>query len=106
MLKSNLIDSLSTKQSHFNVRDISLAVNSIVDTMIDALGHGERIEIRGFGSFALHYRAPRQAHNPKTGQKLTTQPKYAVHFKPGKEMRERINASRHIPISVSEEEEQ
>jgi integration host factor subunit beta len=54
---------------------------------------------RIFGSFCLHYRPPRKAHNPKTGEKLVTEPKHAVHFKPGKELREQVNASRHIPLS-------
>jgi integration host factor subunit beta len=104
MLKSSLIDRLAQKQVHLTVKDISLAINSIVDLMIDTLSKNERIEIRGFGSFALRYRKPRRAHNPKTGQKLRTKPKYAVHFKPGKEMREKVNASSHLPIIPADDE--
>ncbi len=62
--------------------------------MSEALIHGQRIEIRGFGSFSLHYRPPRNAHNPKTGEKVVTEAKYSPHFKPGKELRERVNSSR------------
>ena len=79
-------------------KEIAQAVNGIIEQMSDILASGGRIEIRGFGSFCLHYRPPRRAHNPKTGEKLITQPKYAVHFKPGKEVREKVNASRHIPL--------
>jgi integration host factor subunit beta len=62
--------------------------------MSEALIQGKRIEIRGFGSFSLHFRPPRRAHNPKTGQKVVTEAKYSPHFKPGKELRERVNASK------------
>jgi len=73
--------------------------------MSTILSQGGRIEIRGFGSFNLHFRPPRRAHNPKTGEKLVTNPKYAVHFKPGKELREKVNGNRHLPIeNVSQAE--
>lgn len=65
--------------------------------MSQTLGHGERIEIRGFGSFCLHYRPPRRAHNPKTGERVFTQAKYTPHFKPGKDLRDRVNDST-VPI--------
>jgi integration host factor subunit beta len=61
--------------------------------MSDILAAGERIEIRGFGSFSLHYRAPRTGRNPKTGESVTLEGKYVPHFKPGKEMRDRVNES-------------
>lgn len=98
LIKSQLIAELSQALSHLPEKDIALAVNTIIEQMSDVLSRGGRIEIRGFGSFSLHYRPPRRAHNPKTGEKLITAPKYAVHFKPGKELRERINANRHVPI--------
>ena len=63
----------------------------ILDHMSDALARGERIEIRGFGSFSLHYRAPRVGRNPKTGEPVSLPGKYVPHFKPGKELRERVN---------------
>ncbi len=105
LIKSQLIGELSKNFPHLPEKDIALAVNHIIEHMSDILSQGGRIEIRGFGSFNLHYRPPRRAHNPKTGEKLITNPKYAVHFKPGKEMRERVNANRNIPIEqVSREE--
>jgi len=98
MIKSELIDLISKQQLHLSEKDIASSVSSIIDQMSAVLSANERIEIRGFGSFSLHYRPPRKAHNPKTGHKLITEPKYAVHFKPGKDMRERVNASQHLPI--------
>lgn len=98
LIKSQLIAEISKKLSHLPEKDIALSINSIIEQMSDLLSNGGRIEIRGFGSFCLHYRPPRKAHNPKTGEKLVTEPKYAVHFKPGKELREQVNASRHIPL--------
>lgn len=105
LIKSQLIAELSKNFPHLPEKDIALAVNHIIDHMSDILHQGGRIEIRGFGSFNLHYRPPRRAHNPKTGEKLVTNPKYAVHFKPGKEMRERVNANRNIPIETLTREE-
>lgn len=98
LIKSQLISELSKNFPHLPEKDIALAVNHIIEYMSDTLSHGGRIEIRGFGSFNLHFRPPRRAHNPKTGEKLVTPPKYAVHFKPGKELRERVNANKHLPI--------
>jgi integration host factor subunit beta len=98
LIKSQLIAELSKELPHLPEKDITLAVNSIIEQMSTVLSNGGRIEIRGFGSFCLHYRPPRKAHNPKTGEKLVTEPKYAVHFKPGKELREQVNSSKHMPI--------
>jgi integration host factor subunit beta len=98
LIKSQLIAEISQQMPHFPEKDIALSINSIIEQMSEVLSQGGRIEIRGFGSFCLHYRPPRKAHNPKTGEKLVTQPKYAVHFKPGKELREQVNASKHIPL--------
>src|SRR5579862_2877471 len=86
LIKSQLIADISKHLSHLPEKDIALAINSIIEQMSNELCNGGRIEIRGFGSFSLHYRPPRRAHNPKTGEKLITEPKYAVHFKPGKEI--------------------
>ena len=99
LIKSQLIVEVSKKLSYLPEKDIALSINHIVMKMADVLSDGGRIEIRGFGSFCLHYRPPRRAHNPKTGEKLVTEPKHAVHFKPGKELREQVNASRHIPLT-------
>ncbi|EKD69951.1 MAG: hypothetical protein ACD_46C00690G0005 [uncultured bacterium] len=104
LIKSQLIAELSKRFPHLPEKDIALAVNSVIDHMSTNLSQGGRIEIRGFGSFNLHFRPPRRAHNPKTGEKLVTNPKYAVHFKPGKEMRERVNANKHLPIEAMTDE--
>jgi integration host factor subunit beta len=74
------------------------SINGIFDSMIGALQDGEGIEIRGFGSFSLHFRPPRIGRNPKTGEAVALSGKYVPHFKPGKDLRERVNDSRHFPI--------
>lgn len=94
MIKSELIAALGKKQPNIPEKDIALCVNLMLEYMSETLGNGGRIEIRGFGSFSLHYRPPRNAHNPKTGEKVVTSPKYSPHFKPGKELRERVDASK------------
>lgn len=98
LIKSQLIGELSKHFPHLPEKDIALSINTIIEYMSETLSKGGRIEIRGFGSFNLHFRPPRRAHNPKTGEKLVTNPKYAAHFKPGKELRERVNNNRSVPI--------
>lgn len=93
MTKSELIEYIAEKQDHLPVRDVELAVKLLLDFMSEMLAAGERIEIRGFGSFSLHYRAPRMGRNPKTGETVQLEGKYVPHFKPGKEMRDRVNES-------------
>lgn len=105
LIKSQLIGELSKHFPHLPEKDIALAVNHIIEYMSSTLSEGGRIEIRGFGSFNLHFRPPRRAHNPKTGEKLVTNPKYAAHFKPGKELRERVNGNRHLTIETVSREE-
>ncbi len=94
MIKSELIARLASKMTHLPEHKIAHAVNHILETMSQSLIDGNRIEVRGFGSFSAHLRKPRNAHNPKTGEKVITLPKHTPHFKPGKELRERVNASR------------
>jgi integration host factor subunit beta len=94
MIKSELVELVGRRQDHLSEHDITFSLNTILNKMCDHLSQGGRIEIRGFGSFSLHYRAPRQAHNPKTGEKLITPPKQAVHFKPGKDLKEQIDNSK------------
>lgn len=94
MTKSELIESLARKQSHLAYKDVELAVKSLLEQMSQALATGQRIEIRGFGSFSLHYRPPRVGRNPKTGDSVTLPGKYVPHFKPGKELRERVDESK------------
>ena len=94
MIKSELIRALKEKLPELQVRDVELALNCILGQMADALVQGKRIEIRGFGSFDTRQRPPRIARNPKTGAALNLPAKVAVHFKPGKEMKGRVNAAR------------
>ncbi len=93
MVKSELINLIAEKLNTLPIKDVEVGVNQVLDCMGNELCHGGRIEIRGFGSFCLHYRPARNAHNPKTGEKVATIPKYTPHFKPGKELRQRVNAS-------------
>ena len=91
MTRAELIDALALKHPHVPVKSIEDSVKAIFDKMAQVLESGERIEIRGFGSFSLRYRAPRTARNPKTGEHVQTVGKHAPYFKPGKELRERVN---------------
>ncbi|MCF6193412.1 MAG: integration host factor subunit beta [Kangiellaceae bacterium] len=92
MTKSELIERLAARQTQLSLKDIELVVKNLLEHMAQSLAQGERIEIRGFGSFSLHYRAPRVGRNPKTGQSVELDGKYVPHFKPGKELRDRVNA--------------
>lgn len=92
MTKSELIEVLSRRQAHLKADDVDLAVKTLLEMMSGALTQGERIEIRGFGSFSLHFRPPRLGRNPKTGESVALPGKYVPHFKPGKELRDRVNA--------------
>ena len=92
MTQSELIEALSKRQTHLAFHDVELAVKELLEQISDALARGERIEIRGFGSFALHFRPPRLGRNPKTGDSVALPGKFVPHFKPGKELRERVNA--------------
>ena len=91
MTKSELIDFVASRQQHLAAKDVELSIKTLLDKMSEALANGERIEIRGFGSFSLHHRPPRLGRNPKTGESVSLPGKYVPHFKPGKELRERVN---------------
>ncbi|WP_286235722.1 integration host factor subunit beta [Thalassotalea sediminis] len=93
MTKSELIERLADKLNHLSAKDVEQAIKEILEMMAQTLSKGDRIEIRGFGSFSLHYRAPRVGRNPKTGESVDLAGKYVPHFKPGKELRERVNES-------------
>jgi len=93
MTRSELIDRIASRQTQLSAKDVELGMKLIIDHMAETLAMGERIEIRGFGSFSLHYREPRKGRNPKTGDPVELEGKYAPHFKPGKELRERVNRS-------------
>lgn len=93
MTRSELIELLADRQTHMTYRDVELAVKLILDDVIGELADGGRVEIRGFGSFSLHHRPARRGRNPKTGESVDIPQKYMPHFKPGKELRERVNVS-------------
>jgi len=93
MTKSELIEKIAQRQDQLPPKDVELAVKMILEKMTKALVNNQRIEIRGFGSFCLHFRAPRLGRNPKTGDKVELAGKYVPYFKPGKDLRERVTAS-------------
>lgn len=93
MTKSELIEILAEQHAHVPVKDIENAVKEILEQMAGSLSTSDRIEIRGFGSFSLHFRAPRTGRNPKTGDTVELEGKHVPHFKPGKELRDRVNES-------------
>lgn len=93
MVKSELIQTLKNKFPELQTRDVELAVNCILTQMTEALAQGQHIEIRGFGSFDCRHNPPRLARNPKTGEVFNLPTKATVHFKLGKELKDRINAS-------------
>lgn len=94
MTKSELIDKLALRQTHLTHKDVELAVKLLLESVSDALATGDRIEIRGFGSFAVHERPARVGRNPKTGESVSIPRKRVPHFKPGKELRERVNLAK------------
>ena len=91
MTKSELITRLASKYPKLSVKNVEDAVRETLTLMTDTLTKGNRIEVRGFGGFSLHYRAPRIGRNPKTGEKVQLNGKYVPHFKPGKELKDRVN---------------
>ena len=98
MTKSELIERIVAAQARsssaqLNSKDVEFAVKTMLEQMSQTLASGDRIEIRGFGSFSLHYRAPRIGRNPKTGESVGLTGKHVPHFKPGKELRDRVNAT-------------
>lgn len=91
MTKSELIEAMARRQIHLAHHDVELGVKEILEYVSQSLATGERIEIRGFGSFSLHFRPPRVGRNPKTGDSVALPGKYVPYFKPGKELRDRVN---------------
>ena len=88
--KKDLIEIIAKEQDLLPYRDIELSVKTIIKSMVKSLRKGERIEIRGFGSFSLRYRKPRVGRNPKSGQSVSIEERYVPHFKPGKNLKERV----------------
>lgn len=91
MVRSELIEQLGRKLEGLSPKDIETAVKMLQEKMIDSLANGDRIEVRGFGSFSLHYRKPKMARNPKSGDPVPLPGRHVVHFKPGQELREKVN---------------
>ena len=89
--KKDIIDRISRNQDQLPHRDIELAVKTIINCMTQALSTGERIELRGFGSFSLRYRKPRIGRNPKSGMAVNINERYVPHFKPGKNLKNKVN---------------
>ena len=100
MTKSEVIERIAEKQLHLPVKDVELSIKQILALKSDSLANGERIEIRGFGSFSLHYRAPRIGRNPKTGEPVSLSGKHVPHFKPGKDLKLQVNQGRQNEVSI------
>ena len=100
MTKSELIEVLAKRQAQLAYKDVELAVKTILEHMAQTLSNGDRIEIRGFGSFSLHYRPPRVGRNPKSGDPVSLPAKYVPHFKPGKQLRERVDRSHQQNVQI------
>ncbi|WP_044406172.1 integration host factor subunit beta [Thiomicrospira microaerophila] len=94
MTKSELIELIARRQAQLPQKDVEIAVNQILDSMTETLAQGDRIEIRGFGSFSLHHRKARIGRNPKTGESVELAEKRVPHFKPGKTLREQVDAAK------------
>lgn len=103
MTRAELIDILAAKFPHLQYRTVEDAVKHVFEIMGDSLAQGQRIEVRGFGSFSVKFRSPRTARNPKTGEKVTTGGKYTPRFKAGKELRERVDQARIDGVPIKEE---
>ena len=97
MKKSELIELLTQRQAHLKGEDVDLSVKAMLEMMGGALAAGDRIEVRGFGSFSLHFRPPRTGRNPKTGDAVALPGKHVPHFKPGKELRDRVSDVQPMP---------
>ena len=97
MTKSELIELLTQRQAHLKGEDVDLAVKAMLEMMGGSLAAGDRIEVRGFGSFSLHFRPPRTGRNPKTGDAVALPGKHVPHFKPGKELRDRVSDVQPMP---------
>jgi integration host factor subunit beta len=91
LTKSDLINNLFKNLGYLGRKDVKLAINGLIKLMINALSNGDRIEVRDFGSFSLSYHPSRTGRNPKSGKLVNISGKHVPHFKPGKELRDRIN---------------
>jgi len=91
--KKELIEIIANEQDQLPYKDIELSVKTIIESMIDSLTKGKRIEIRGFGSFSLRYRKSRIGRNPKSGESVNIDERYVPHFKPGKDLKEKVKTN-------------
>ena len=96
MIRSDLISRLAELHPQLQLKDAELVVKIIIDALCSTLSKGDRVEIRGFGSFGLNYKPPRKGHNPKTGSRVHVPAKYVPHFKAGKELRERVDSEKNV----------
>ncbi len=96
MNKSDLVNKLASRAKHISLKDMEVIINTVFETMTDSLRNGERIEIRGFGSFEVRHRKPRLGRNPKSGEQVQVEERRVPFFKVGKELRERINGNGNV----------
>ncbi len=101
MTRSELIARMVTKQRYIPQRDVSLSINKIIEFIVESVSSGHRFEIRGFGTFSLHYQLPKKGRNPRTGETVDLVERYTIHFKPGKELREQVNRNKPSVSNVS-----
>lgn len=92
MIRSELVQRISAENPHLFLKDVEKILDVMLDSIVDALARGERVELRGFGAFTVKYRAPRKGRNPRTGATVKVSEKYVPFFKTGKELRERLNS--------------
>ena len=100
MTKSELITTLASRLPSLKEEDVSFSVALVLEAIRSTLEKGNRAEIRGFGSFALNYRPPRNGRNPKSGEQVFVPAKYVPHFKPGKELKGRVNV---LPVIANQD---
>ena len=100
MMKAQLVARIAHRQPLLGGRDVDLAVRVMLEHMTACLAEGGRIEIRGFGSFSLHFRRARVGRNPKTGTEVSLPARYAPHFKPGQKLRERVDRESRGPTEA------
>ena len=91
MTKSELIAALVERHPHLQTADVDMATRHVLAQLTETLARGERIEVRGFGTFVVRFRPPRMGRNPRTGTAVALRARYAAHFKPGMELRQRVN---------------
>ncbi len=91
MIKSQLIEKIASENPHLYQRDVERIVNTIFDTIVEAMERGDRVELRGFGAFSVKHRPARIGRNPRTGDQVPVEEKFVPFFKTGKELRERLN---------------